>query len=100
MGAHDFRDQGYGVTAKEAFKDLCAQAAYEEGHNPYNGTISTNDSFVIVPLLEDETLEEWGRRQMDNEDIEKWGPCACVADPDEPIVNGRSLWHFAGWAAC
>jgi len=100
MGAHTFEDQGHGATAEEAFKSLCDQATYDEGHNPYNGTISTNESFVIVPLLQGETLNEWRIRQWDNEDISKWGPCACVADPDIPIENGISLWHFAGWAAC
>lgn len=100
MGAHSFEDMGYGATAEEAFKDLCEQATYEEGHNPYNGTISTNDSFIMVPLQDGESLTDWRRRQWDNEDITKWGPCACVADPDEPVANGRTLYHFAGWAAC
>lgn len=100
MGAHDFEDCGYGATAEEAFNALCDAARYEEGHNPYNGTISTNDSFVMVPLKEDESLAQWRMRVCDSPDICKWGPCGCVKDPFTPGENGRFLWHFAGWAAC
>jgi len=100
MGAHNFEDWGYGATAEEAFKSLCDRAAYDYGHNPYNGTIATNDSFLIVPLKDGETLSEWRQRVQDDETIEKWGPCACVKDPDVAEENGSWMWHFAGWAAC
>lgn len=99
MGAHNFEDQHYGATAEEAFRDACEAATYEEGHNPYNGTISTNNSFMIIPLKENESLTDWRDRMLDDTNISKWGPCACVKDPDVPEENGRWLWHFAGWAA-
>jgi len=100
MGAHSFEDCGYGKTAEEAFKNLYDQAAYDYGHNPYNGTISTNEDFVIKPLKEDETISEWTNRMLDDPDIQKWGPCACVKDPEVEEENGSWMWHFAGWAAC
>jgi len=100
MGAHNFEDQAYGATAVEAFNTAVADAEYESGHNAYNGTISTNYDFIMVPLKEDESIDGWARRMMDHEGVQKWGPCACVKDPDTPEENGRWLWHFAGWASC
>ena len=100
MGAHTFHDQGFGATAKEAFDDLVTDAAYEFGHNPYSGTIATNDGFEMRELLEGETIDDWTERVFEDDGISKWGPCACVKDPDVGEENGRWLWHFAGWAAC
>lgn len=102
MGAHDFSDQALGVTADDAFIAACQQAEYEEGHNPYNGTISTNSSFVVIPLIPEESREDWERRVQDDPGVHKWGPCGCVADPDfEPREeDGARIWWFAGWAAC
>lgn len=100
MGAHTFEDSGYGATADEAFKDLVEQAQYDCGHNPYSGTIATCDDFEVRPLEENESLADWRRRMWDDDTISKWGPCACVKDPSVEEVNGRFLWHFAGWAAC
>jgi len=99
MGAHNFHTQGYGGTASEAYRDAVDDALYEYGHDPYNGTISTTSGFTLIPLKEGESIDEWAGRVIEDEGIRKWEECACVADPDTPIENGRSLWHFAGWAA-
>jgi len=99
MGAHDFHAQSYGVTADEAYKDAVDQAHYDYGHDAYNGTISTTSGFVLIPLNEGETIDEWAGRVIEDDRVRKWDDCACVADPDTPIENGRSLWNFAGWAA-
>lgn len=101
MGAHNFCDSAFGVTAAEAFTAACEQALFDEGHNPYNGTISTNDSFVVIPLIPEESRADWERRALDDAGVRKWGPCACVADPDsEADERGYKLWWFTGWAAC
>ena len=100
MGAHNFHTTMYGETASEAYRDAVDDALFEEGHNPYNGTISTTNGFTIIPLRKGETVAEWSDRVIEDEGIRKWEECACVADPDEPIENGRTLWHFAGWASC
>lgn len=100
MGAHNFEDSQYAVTPGEAFKDLQETARYDFGHDPYNGTISTVETFTVIPLEGGESLDEWRGRVIDDERVRKWECCACVADPDEPVVNGNSLWHFVGWAAC
>jgi hypothetical protein len=99
MGAYDFHTQAYGTTADEAFKDAQDQARYDFGHDPYNGTISTVQGFVLIPLEEGESVGEWAGRVIEDERVQKWENCACVAEPDEPIVRGRTLWNFAGWAA-
>jgi len=100
MGAHNFHDQQYGETHSQAYKEAVERAIYDYGHDAYNGTISTTSGAVLIPLNEGESLEEWAMRVIEDDRVEKWENCACVADPDEPIENGRSLWHFAGWAAC
>jgi len=99
MGAHNFHASVYGETADEAYKDAVDEALFEYGHQRYNGTISTTHGFVLIPLNEGETVDDWAHRVIDDKRVQKWENCACVADPDEPIENGRSLWHFAGWAA-
>lgn len=100
MGANSFNDSAYGKTAGVAFRTACNEAEYEDGHNPYNGRISTNDSFVMKPLLDGETREDWEARMWDDDEIRKWGPCACVRDPNYVEQDGISFWWFAGWAAC
>ena len=99
MGAHNFHTQAYGVTAGEAYRDAVDQALYEYGHDPYNGTISTTHGFTLIPLNKGETINGWAQRVIEDERVQKWEDCACVADPDAPIEYGRTLWHFAGWAA-
>lgn len=99
MGAYDFHASVYGETADEAYKEAVDEALYEYGRDPYNGTISTTSGFVLIPLNEGESVYDWASRVIDDERVQKWENCACVADPDEPIEDGVSLWHFAGWAA-
>ena len=99
MGAHNFHDQQYGATAEEAYKDAVESAFYDYGHDPYNGTISTTHGFVMIPLNEGESVDEWAERMMDHPDVSKWAECGCVKDPDTKEENGRWLWNFAGWAA-
>lgn len=95
MGAHDFHTEAIAETAGEAYRNAVADALYEEGHNSYNGTISTTSGFVMEPLLEGESIYEWVHRvTMDDKITQKWENCACVADPSNP-----RHWHFAGWAA-
>ena len=99
MGAHNFHTQAYGVTADEAYKEAVDAAIYDYGHDAYNGTISTTSGVVLIPLNKGEDIYDWAERVIEDKRVQKWDDCAAVADPDTPIENGRSLWHFAGWAA-
>ena len=93
MGAHDFIAYGYGKNPDEAYKDAVEGALWDFGHDPYNGTISTTDGFVMIPREEDESYEEWARRVIDDDRVRKWEDCACTAG------NSKEEWVFAGWAA-
>lgn len=100
MGAHNFEHWQRGKTAEDAFRRAVDDALYEHGHNSYNGTISTNHDFMMVPINEGEDAFEWMQRVWDDERIQKWGPCACTEDPDDPPdENGERGYIFAGWAA-
>ena len=100
MGAHDISCSAYGATPEEAYKDAVDQSIYDNGHDSYNGTISTTSGCVLIPIKEHESFGAWHERVIEDERVQKWENCAVTADPDEPIKDGRTLWHFSGWAAC
>ena len=50
MGATDFATTAYGKTAADAYRSACEDALHENGHDPYNGTISTTSGFVEIPV--------------------------------------------------
>ena len=43
MGACDFTAVGRGSNASKAYQSAVEEAEYEDGHDPYNGTISTTN---------------------------------------------------------
>jgi hypothetical protein len=45
MGATDFRLTSRGVSVREAFQDAVEAAEFENGHDSYNGTISTTEYY-------------------------------------------------------
>lgn len=49
MGAHDFTTTTTGKTATKAYETAVADARYEYGNDPYNGTISTTNGFEELP---------------------------------------------------
>lgn len=100
MGAHNFEDYGYGKTAEEAHRELCDQARFEYGHNPYNGTISTTSGCVHIPPKEGENHLAWTQRVLDDPRVQKWENCAYRVDEEFPEENGRKRFIFHGWAAC
>jgi hypothetical protein len=98
MGAHNFQASAYARSAKAAYAALVAEALYDEGHNSYNGTISTTNGFKMSPRLNTESVEDWFDRATD--EAEKRGPAICTeATEVEVNEDGHPLWHFAGWAA-
>ena len=100
MGASTFSASVYAPSAEEGYDLLVAEAHYEYGHDPFNGTISTTEGFIEMPFGLAEDSEDWMERVFDSEEVRKWGPCACVeATHIEKNDKGWPLWHFAGWAA-
>ena len=99
MGAHNFEATAFGATPQEAYEEAVQDSLFEYGHNPYNGTISTTNGFVMIPKEDGETDGQWHNRVIDDDRVQKWEDCACREDTTEPEVNGRKLWVFSGWAA-
>ena len=93
MGAHTFVCYVHGETPEQAYKAAVEQALYYCGHDPYNGTISTTNGFIMIPLRDGESIPEWEIRVEEDPRVRKWGNCACVKDPNS------SAWCFSGWAA-
>lgn len=99
MGAHNFEEVSYGSTPEEAYNEAVERALYDFGHNPYNGTISTTNGFVHIPLEEGENERDWHNRILDDPRVQKWEDCAYRVDETVKETGGRKLYVFAGWAA-
>ena len=102
MGACNFIEFGKGMTVREAFNALVAEAEWEYGHDPYNGTISTtwlvdNDRFRVAEEWSEEARvaaeavaerNDWGKKRES-----RYIDCGACGD-------GQRMWAFYGWAAC
>ncbi|MCS5623720.1 MAG: hypothetical protein NZ735_07170, partial [Candidatus Marinimicrobia bacterium] len=72
MGACDFSliQIGKYKTVREAYKDAVQDALYEDGHDPYNGTISTTDTlshpyYGEVPRFNTKAFKGWEEKNLD-----------------------------------
>lgn len=106
MGATTFFDVVNGKDAKSAFAVAVEEAAYENGHGGYTGTIAEKSEFTMIPLpfkFEDnvgikerigiiETFTEKLIEERDPRIDDKWGPAGCIE-----IIPGKYL--FFGWAS-
>lgn len=67
MGSCDFRQIGFGKTVQDAFETEVEKALYDQGHDSYNGTISTT-SFIQVlnihPRYGSKLFETWYEGQI------------------------------------
>ena len=50
MGACEFEDYGFGRTAEVAFNSCVREAHYDQGHDSYNGTISTVANYKVFDI--------------------------------------------------
>lgn len=116
MGGEQFFDEARGKTADEAFKAAVSEAQYDYGHTGYTGTIAEKcefKTFTCPDVVDIKTFIRWcnGYPEVDLDDIpqehhevvtacrevadgSKWGPAACVQDPDD-----HERWFFFGWAS-
>jgi hypothetical protein len=93
----------------KAYNEVHAQAQYEYGHDPYNGTISTTHGVKVVQakpvhqtkikdiehrLLGLDESDETGK----DPEIEKWQKAGAIAVAGN---DGHAFkqWYFFGWAA-
>jgi hypothetical protein len=94
MGAQQFKAEGTGITAQEAFSDAVDRARYLHGHGGYTGSLAEKSSFVVLKPG-DEDPKAFVDRLMDEGDEridDKWGPAGCVKIADETYL-------FFGWAS-
>jgi hypothetical protein len=101
MGAQSFLTSGWGNTPDEAYRYAVSIAHYEYGHDAYNGTISTTNGCIEIPLLDDELLDDWTERVLGDPRVRKWENCAYALETLDTtsLHAGPPRWHFAGWAA-
>ena len=113
MGATTFQLYTIGKykDAKQAYNDLCEEALYEYGHDPYSGTIATTNGFHVVdsnPRYDTKKFYKWEDDYIDK--LEK-RECACVEITganlkkmkDNSFYKGKKgvkAFYFFGWAAC
>tara|TARA_Y100001938_G_C7862145_1_gene316122 strand:+ start:234 stop:503 length:270 start_codon:yes stop_codon:yes gene_type:complete len=87
----------------DAYKNAVEDALHEEGHNAYNGTISTTDGFVDKTEEFEKDPEGWVEKAEEN--TNKWD---CVWGRKAKTVVTDCTRHdfpvneyvFVGWAAC
>jgi len=113
MGACNFDYKTIGkFTPREAYNDLVEDAEYEDGHDAYNGTISTTDGFSTprgdVPRFGTKAFQKWEEKQLDKMDKRD---CLCVElkgavlkrYKDRTRFKGKKgvrAYYFFGWASC
>ncbi len=106
MGSHTFHHTviGKGMTPEKAYTTLVSEAQHRDGHDPYNGTISTTEGFVAVTLRKGANLDDrmenilMGRTQ-DHQDIRKWGPAGCIELKGKALSTLKRGTKFAGTRA-
>lgn len=117
MGAHTFQHTilGKGLQAQTAYNQLVAEALHQEGHDPYNGTISTTDGYMMVYVTHGKRHKKLINRILNgkglplHKDIRKWGPAGCIelkgaalslVKKDTKHAGTRDRGYvFFGWAA-
>ncbi len=112
MGATNFGMYTVGKykSAREAYNELCEEATYEYGHDPYSGTIATTNGFFVVenhPRVNTAKFDGWEGNYLD--ELEK-RECACVPITGAALKKmkdnsrykgkkGVKAFYFFGWAA-
>lgn len=93
MGAQVFYVSGIGLSAKEAFNIVVADAKYENGHGGYSGTIAEKSSCksASTDIFENYKLaREFSEQLMSDFDHwcnDKWGPAAYVTFKSEQTIK-------------
>lgn len=94
-GSESFMNLAYGDNAQECFDELVKEAEYQYGHDPYNGTISTQQGFSVLKLQFNSRTEAEAYAEANLDSVEKYY-CKAVRFSD----NGKNGFVFYGWAAC
>lgn len=83
MGAQDFEVTIYTQgSLQDAYQLAVEEALYEQGHDPYNGTISTTQGAVLSPLSDGIPVPEndldLAAIEQRFDHISKWGSCEAI----------------------
>lgn len=95
-------------TLKKEYQDIINQLYYEEGHDSYNGTLTTcgNGGLDIRQNVQFKKRKEADKWIMDNH--EKWSGALAVKCSESPKIfqngqwvkaRGRNWWVIGGWCA-
>lgn len=84
MGSSNFETIVYGIKdMQEAYASAVDEALYSEGHDPYNGTISTTDGVVLSPLSTGKPVPEneinWSAVSERLDHLSKWEECEALS---------------------
>jgi len=94
-GAESFINVAYGDSAQECFDELVQEAQYQYGHDPYNGTISTQQGYNVLKMHFNSRKEAECYADMNIDSVQKYH-CEAVKFTE----NGNTGFVFYGWAAC
>lgn len=73
MGATNFEIFAKGTDARAVYDELCAQATFESGHDPYNGTISTTHFTGRIRKIADKYSKAVEKRGYKIVEAADWG---------------------------
>jgi sulfur carrier protein ThiS len=93
--AESFINIAYGDDAQECFNELVQEAQHQYGHDPYNGTISTQQGYNVLKMHFNSRKEAECYADMNLDSVQKYH-CEAVKFTE----NGRTGFVFYGWAAC
>lgn len=92
MGAHNFEQTIYTQKSmRDAYDELVQEALHEDGHNGYNGTISTTGGVIASPLSSTPVREDqidWSAVSERLDHLEKRGYCEAL-----PILRVQSAQY-------
>jgi len=91
MGACEFVNMG--KDAQEVYLSLVEDAVYENGHDSYNGTISTCDSYKIIKLPLRKNVQKFIEYRLRK--IHKW-ECECIELPKAATSKWKASHGFKG----
>jgi len=113
MGAQVFEILTVGrfKSASEAYSYECEEAQYDDGHDPYNGTISTTDRCyrrTEFPRYGTRKFDGWVGKEIDSMDkrecrfVELEGAALKKAKERRGYKGKKGIkaFYFYGWAAC
>ena len=93
MGATLIETNSRGASMREAYNNAVEDAVYENGNDPYNGTISTTNGVTDITKqfrASGKNLDDYAYYLYENNKLEKWGPALgiCVT---EPVLNTNKI---------